>query len=59
MYDEKIAKRHLDRMSEPEYLRKLRDQIDELDRRDQDREYELQAEMLRQEIRRRGEKPRA
>lgn len=57
MYDEKVAKQHMERMREPEHLRRLRDQIEELDRKDRKAEYELQAEALRQEIRRRGQKP--
>lgn len=57
MYDERVAKKHLDRMFEPEALRKLRDQIAELDARDIRAQQEAVAEQLRQEIRRRGEKP--
>lgn len=59
MYDEKVAQRHRDRMAEPDYLRELRNQIDDLDRQDRQREYQLQAEELRREIRWRGHKPRA
>lgn len=57
VYDQKIADEHVKRMFEPEEMKKLRRQLDEIDEADKRDRQRQEADRLRDEIRRRGHKP--